>query len=102
MDTEVGENGGKLSRQRQRVCLARANLKGPGVLLLNEPTAFLDSLSEKKIEQSFLDQDVKTPIVTHRLEAGADKILVAEQGNHDKQLEAEGTRGDATPARIAG
>lgn len=81
----VGERGIKLSvGQKQRIAIARAILRNPRILILDEPTAALDAGSEKIISES-LDELMKsktTFIIAHRLSTvrRADKILVFKNG----------------------
>lgn len=80
-----GEKGGKLSGgQRQRVIIARAILKNAPILILDEATSSLDSLTEKLIQQSleFLMQNKTVLVIAHRLSTllSMDKILVFESG----------------------
>ncbi len=92
-DTVVGERGIKLSGgQRQRIAIARAILKNPAILILDEATSSLDSESEKLVQDAMdeLMKDRTTIIIAHRLATirKVDKILVidrgqiAEQGTH--------------------
>jgi ATP-binding cassette, subfamily B, bacterial len=85
-DTLVGERGIKLSGgQRQRIAIARAIVKNAPILILDEATSSLDSITEKLIQQS-LDQlmaNRTTIVVAHRLStlAGMDRILVFDNGS---------------------
>ena len=100
-DTVVGEQGLRLSGgQRQRLAIARAILKDAPMLILDEPTANLDALTEREVMGSLREvtQGRTVLIVTHRivdLEA-ADEILVlrggriVERGRHHELLQMEG------------
>lgn len=86
LDTVIGEHGGKLSGgQRQRISIARALLRDPEVVLLDDATSALDSISELKIQDSLeiLTKDKTTFVVAHRLSTikNADKIVVLKEGN---------------------
>jgi ATP-binding cassette, subfamily B, bacterial MsbA len=94
-DTPVGEMGAQLSGgQRQRIAIARAILKDAPILLLDEPTAALDSESERAVQTALqaLRGGRTTIVVAHRLQTivGADKIIVIDGG---KAVEA-GTHRD--------
>ena len=84
-DTVVGERGQRLSGgQRQRIALARAILKNPPVLILDEATAAVDNETEAAIQRS-LDQitaERTTLVIAHRLSTvrHADQIVVMDQG----------------------
>ena len=85
-DTEVGERGGSLSPgQRQLVCLARAILSDPAILILDEATANIDTNTERIIQQSLykLAKGRTCIIIAHRLSTitGVDRIIVLEHGN---------------------
>jgi ATP-binding cassette subfamily B protein len=84
-DTNVGEHGAQLSGgQRQRIAIARAILKDTPILLLDEPTAALDSESEREVQKALDDLRIgrTTLVVAHRLQTivGADRVFVIEAG----------------------
>lgn len=100
-DTLVGERGIKLSGgERQRVAIARAMLKRSPILILDEATSSLDSMSEKYIQDSFVElmEGRTTLVIAHRLSTlqKMDRIIVldggkiTEQGTHSELLKKKG------------
>ena len=100
-DTIVGERGQKLSGgQRQRLAIARAVLKNPPILVLDEATSAVDNETEAAIQRSLekITQDRTTIAIAHRLSTirNADAIYVMEQGQlvewgtHEELLERNG------------
>jgi ATP-binding cassette subfamily B protein/subfamily B ATP-binding cassette protein MsbA len=101
-DTILGESGVTLSGgERQRIALARALVKPAPILLLDEPSSSLDSVTEAAIFENLAGaaSGRTTILIAHRLStaAGADRIVVlehgriAEIGTHDQLLMAQGT-----------
>ncbi|MCC6122044.1 ABC transporter ATP-binding protein [Weissella cibaria] len=86
LDTEVGERGVKVSGgQRQRLAIARAFLRDPKILMLDEATASLDSESEAMVQKALesLMKGRTTLVIAHRLSTivDADNIYFIEQGH---------------------
>lgn len=91
--TQIGENGQNLSGgQRQRLSIARALLHQPRLLVLDEATSHLDSLTEQKLNQTFRDHKITQIVIAHRLSTitDADEIIVL----HNGIVEAAGTHED--------
>ena len=100
-ETVLGERGITLSGgQKQRVSIARAIIKDPKILLLDDSLSAVDTETEEKILNNLLDfcKDKTTIIVTHRVSSAknADKIIILEdgaviqQGSHNQLLNQEG------------
>ena len=100
-DTNIGDRGSKLSGgERQRLTIARAVLKNPPILILDEATSSLDTESEKLVQDAInnLMQDRTSLVIAHRLSTvrHADEIIVlsngeiAERGTHAELLEKNG------------
>ena len=100
-DTHIAENGENLSAgQRQLLCIARAMLKLPPMLILDEATSSIDTRTELKIQDAFskMMKGRTSFIVAHRLSTirSADVILVMkdgsviEQGNHQELMKRDG------------
>jgi ATP-binding cassette subfamily B protein len=98
-DTLVGERGQRLSGgQRQRISIARAVLKDPPILVLDEATSSVDNETEAAIQRSLekIILDRTTILIAHRLSTirNADKIYVIEngsiieQGTHEELVKA--------------
>jgi subfamily B ATP-binding cassette protein MsbA len=96
-DTNIGERGSKLSGgERQRVTIARAVLKNPPILILDEATSSLDTESERLVQDALnhLMVDRTSVVIAHRLSTvrHADEIIVlhkgriAERGKHDELM----------------
>ena len=85
LDTVVGDRGHRLSGgEKQRIALARLLLKAPGLLILDEATAHLDSESEAAVQRALEEAltDRTALVIAHRLSTvrSADQILVIDQG----------------------
>jgi subfamily B ATP-binding cassette protein MsbA len=100
-DTNIGDRGTKLSGgERQRLTIARAILKNPPILILDEATSSLDTESEKLVQDAInnMMQNRTSVVIAHRLSTirHADEIIVlqkgeiAERGTHESLMIAEG------------
>lgn len=101
-ETQVGERGQGLSGgERQRIAIARAILHDPKILILDEATSSVDTVTEKQIQEALarLVKNRTTFAIAHRLSTlkNADRLLVlehgkvAELGTHDELVEKKGT-----------
>ena len=85
LDTNIGEKGIRLSQgEKQRLTIARVLLKNPPFVILDEATASVDTITERKIQEALdrLVQERTVLVIAHRLSTvrRADKIVVMEQG----------------------
>jgi ATP-binding cassette subfamily B protein len=112
LDTVVGDRGHRLSGgEKQRLALARLLLKGPGLIVLDEATAHLDSESEAAVQRA-LDTALEgrtAIVIAHRLSTvrGADQILVVdggrivERGTHRELIDRGGLYNDLYTTQFA-
>jgi ATP-binding cassette subfamily B protein len=122
LDTVVGDRGYRLSGgEKQRMAIARLLLKAPGLVVLDEATAHLDSESEQAVQRALSTalEGRTSLVIAHRLSTvrDADQILViedgrvSERGTFDELLAQNGLfaelyrtqferQGDATPAAV--
>ncbi|RJQ53512.1 MAG: ABC transporter ATP-binding protein [Desulfobacteraceae bacterium] len=100
-DTVVGDKGAKLSGgQKQRITIARAVVRKPELIIFDEATSSLDTISEKQVQEAIDDISEKYTviIIAHRLSTikNADRILIlddkriVEEGNHKELLQQKG------------
>lgn len=101
-DTNIGDGGSKLSGgQKQRMCIARAIMKNPPILILDEATSALDTESERLVQDALekLMMNRTSLVIAHRLSTikHADLILVmhegqiVERGTHEELIQKNGT-----------
>ena len=112
LETVVGDRGHRLSGgEKQRLAIARVLLKAPGIVILDEATAHLDSESEVAVQRA-LDTALAgrtALVIAHRLSTvrGADQILVVdggrivESGTHDQLLALGGRYADLYRTQFA-
>jgi len=100
-DTEIGERGVTLSGgQRQRIAIARAIVRNPRILIMDEATSSLDAAMEQHIQESMQRamEGRTSLVIAHRLSTvrNADRIIVleggkiVEEGDHDALLKQNG------------
>ena len=100
-DTNIGDRGSKLSGgERQRLTIARAVIKNPPILILDEATSSLDTESERLVQDAInnMMQNRTSIVIAHRLSTirHADEIIVlqkgeiVERGNHDVLMQKQG------------
>jgi len=90
LDTVLGDRGSQLSGgERQRLALARAILRNPSFLVLDEATSHLDDASERLIQEAMnrIQHSVTLLVIAHRLQTirNADQIIVIEGGRISEQ-----------------
>ncbi len=84
-DTDLGQGGVNVSGgQKQRLCIARALLKKPKIIILDDSTSAVDTATDSKIRQAFREKlaDTTTIIIAQRISSvsDADKIIVLDDG----------------------
>ena len=112
LQTRVGERGVALSGgQRQRIAIARAFLRDAPILILDEATSHLDTISEEQVHQALTElmQQRTTLIIAHRLStirqadtiAVVDSGRIVETGSHDQLLERNGVYAHLVARQLA-
>ena len=87
-DTDLGQGGVNVSGgQKQRLCIARALLKKPAIVILDDSTSAVDTATDSKIRKAFREKlaDTTTIIIAQRISSvcDADRIIVLDDGKID-------------------
>ena len=99
LNTKIGENGQNISGgQKQRIAIARALASNPSIVIFDEGTSNLDSVTEKSIFENLNEKGITQIIISHRLSTtqDADYIYVikdgkiVESGKHDELIKKMG------------
>jgi subfamily B ATP-binding cassette protein MsbA len=112
-DTKIGERGARLSGgQKQRITIARAILRNPSILILDEATSSLDTESEQKVQKALegLMEGRTTVVIAHRLSTAQkatrivvmNKGLIIQQGSHEELLSKGGLYKELYSIQFAG
>ena len=99
LDSQVGVRGSQLSGgQKQRIAIARAVVRNPSILILDEATSALDNITQQKVNNMLMRENITIIAISHKLETirnftsvvVIDKGSIAQQGEHKDLIEVEG------------